>query len=346
MTAGPATYLAFALVCLLLLTLPFVPAFREWHRPTDFAALPVSANYTSDIDHFARRLHADAAARLGKGEPTGYEEFEFVTAAPEEMDWAQARQRLIARAGISTGEPIRTGQPLYVDGSFAAGPASAFGALYATGDIDLGEGSEIHDWAHADGVLRLSTNCGALRRVSAGVAVELHAGSWFERLGAPLLRFGSAAHRRPLPAMDEPESASLADLPGAIQQTPSLVLVRGDCALPSRSTFRGSLVVTGFLTIGSGTTVVGDVKARDGLSLGPGASVAGAITCEKRIYMFPHAMAYGPVTSESDILIGTSALIGLPDAPTTVSGLNIVVEEGAVVHGTLWAHEVGMVKQA
>ena len=33
--------------------------FREWLRPTDFAALPISANYTTDIDHFARRLHAD-----------------------------------------------------------------------------------------------------------------------------------------------------------------------------------------------------------------------------------------------------------------------------------------------
>ncbi len=53
------TYAAFALVCLVLLTLPFVPAFVEWRRPTDLAALPVSANYTSDIDHFARRLHGD-----------------------------------------------------------------------------------------------------------------------------------------------------------------------------------------------------------------------------------------------------------------------------------------------
>ena len=346
MTPSPAVYLAFALVCLLLLTLPFVPAFREWRRPTDFAALPIAANYTSDIDHFARRLHADAAARLGKGEPTGYDAFDFVPAQPEAMDWGQARQRLIAREGIRMAGPIRTAQPLYVDGSLAAGPASDFGALYATGDIDLGEGSEIHDWVHAGGVLRLARNCGALRRASAGVGVELHAGSWFERLGAPQLRFGSPADRLPLPSMDEPETASLGSLPGAIQQTPSLVMVRGDCALPARSTFRGSLVVTGFLTIGSGTTLVGDVKARDGLSLGPGASVMGAITCEKRIYMFPHAMAYGPVVSEGDILIGASALVGLPDAPTTVSGLNIVVEEGVMVHGTVWAHEVGMVKQA
>ena len=74
----------------LLLTLPFVPAFREWLRPTDLAALPVSANYTSDIDHFARRLHADASARLGQGPATGYEDFDFVPAGLEAMDWQGA----------------------------------------------------------------------------------------------------------------------------------------------------------------------------------------------------------------------------------------------------------------
>ena len=53
-----------------------MPAFCEWLRPSDFTALPISANYTSDIDHFARRLHADVSARLELGEPTGFEEFD------------------------------------------------------------------------------------------------------------------------------------------------------------------------------------------------------------------------------------------------------------------------------
>jgi len=50
--------------------------------------------------------------------------------------------------------------------------------------------------------------------------------------------------------------------------------------------------------------------------------------------------------SESDILIGANALVGLPDAPTTVTARNIIVEDGVVVHGTVWAREIDMVKQA
>lgn len=348
MTESLFTYVAFAAVCLLFLTLPFVPAVREWLRPTDVDALPVSANYTNDIDHFARRLHADVSAKLGLGTSTGYEEFDYVADVGENMAWDKADKRLIARDGIDTGDAIRCAQPLYVSGDMQAGEKSSFTALYATGNIGLGDGSEIHDWAHADGILRLGKDAMAIRRLSAGVAIELEKESWFERMHAPTLRFGTGLPARSLPLQGDAEKtqASYADLPDAIEQTPRLFLIRGDCALPAGSIYRGSLVVTGFLTIGAGTTVVGDIKAREGLSIGNGASVQGAVTCEKSIYVFKNARALGPVVSETDILIGTHAVIGLPDAHTTVSAGNIIVEEGVLVHGTVWAHEIGMVKAA
>ncbi|MBA3592478.1 MAG: polymer-forming cytoskeletal protein [Pseudomonadota bacterium] len=350
MTQDYITYAAFVSICLLLLTLPFVPAFREWRQPTDFAALPISANYTTDIDHFARRLHADVSARLGQGEPTGYEDFEFVGdpdwSAGTELDWGKADKRLIARSSIASPLPIRSAQPVYVQGNLSAGAESVFPALYATGDIDLGEQSTVNDWAHADGIMRMGPRSVALRRVSAGSAIELGNETWFERLHAPALRFGSHASDGLPPLSAEQTPGSYADLPGAVQQTPLLFLIRGDCALPPARIYSGSLVVTGFLTVGAGTTVIGDVKAREGVSIGHRASVQGAVTCEKRVYVYKDARAWGPVVSESDILIGASALVGLPDVPTTVTASNIIVEDGVVVHGTVWAREIGMVKQA
>jgi predicted acyltransferase (DUF342 family) len=346
MTASMSTYVTFALVCLLLLVLPFVPALREWRYPTDYAALPVLPNYSSDIDHFAKRFLSDATAKLGLGAPTGYEDFDFVTLPLDGMAWAKARKRLISRTPIKTWGPVRSVQPLYVEGDLHTGAESVYPALYATGDIDLGAGSEIHDWAHADGELRMGRNSMALRRVSAGVAIELDCEVWFERLQAPVLRFGSRSGSHvPNPGTMDQTTALLGEVPGAIQQSPLLVMVRGDCALEPGKHYTGSLVVTGFLTIGAGTTVAGDVKAREGLSIGPGASVQGAVICDKRIYMFKNATALGPVASESDILIGRGAVVGLPGAPTTVSARNIVIEEGVVAHGALWAHDIGMVKQ-
>lgn len=348
MTSGHyINYVAFVLVCLILMSLPFLPALQEWLHPSDAEALPISPNYSSEIDHFAKRLQADAAARLGQGPSTGYENFDFVSLPLENMDWLKAPHRLISKESLVTPAPVRTSQALYVEGSVHVGAESSFTALYATGDMELGEQSEIHDWAHAGGTLRMGRKSLALRRVSAGTAIELKEDAWFERLQAPVLRFGasSALHARES-SVDVREPANFADLPGAIRQTPSLFLIRGDCTLEADKIYQGSLVVTGFLTVGERTVVNGDIKAREGLSLGEGSSMQGAITCEKRIYIFTNARVVGPVISEGDVLIGSGALVGLPEANTSISARNILVEVGAVVHGAVWAHEVGMVKSA
>ena len=344
MDSSYMTFAVFALVCLLLLTLPFIPAFREWRYPTDVAALPVSANYTSDIEHFSRRLAADVAARSGRGPATGFEDFDFVDFPVDNMQGQKTGIRLIARQTIDTSAPIKNARQLYVEGDLSSGDKSEFSSLYADGDITLGSGSKIQDWAHASGVFRLGDNGVALRRISAGIAVELGKEVWFERLQAPTLAFGlHSGQSKPLRQQAQ-MSASYAELPNAVKQTPLLYLIRGDCILPSGKIYEGSLVVTGFLTVGQDTTVLGDIKARIGVSIARRARVEGSITCEKRIYVFKDARALGPIVSESDILIGARAVIGLPDAMTTVTAHNIIIEEGATIHGAVWAHEIGMVK--
>lgn len=345
MTPGYLTYFAFAAVCLLLLTLPFVPAFKEWLYPTDSGALPISSSYTSDIDHFARRLDADARAKLGTGVPTGFEDFDVMVTPAGVADLRDASKRMIS-PDIQTAAALQSAHPLYVNGSIHAGAGSVFSALYATGSIALGAQSEIRDWGHADGVLVLNDNSVAMRRISAGMAVELGNETWFERVQAPVVHFGSGRGRAVSGSQEELEEASYADLADAVMQTPLLYIVRGNCSLPPKRIYRGSLVVTGFLVIGAGTTVVGDIKAREGVSIARGAQVLGAVTCEKRVYMFNDSAVSGPLISEADILIGANATIGRPDALTTISARNIIVEDGVVAHGAVWAHEIGMVKAA
>ena len=339
------TFVLFAIICLLLLTLPFVPAFREWLQPSDIAALPVAANYSSDIEHFSRRLHADATAKLGISPGTGYEDFDFVDFPVADMQWQKAHKRLIARQSIDTAAPISCTSQLYVEGDLSSGKGSAYSSVYATGNIELESESKVQDWAYAQGVVRIGNSGVALRRIAAGSAIELGKEVWFERLQAPTLTFGLRNKPPKLLRQIAQTPASYADLPNAVQQTPSLYLIRGDCALPAGKVYEGSLVVTGFLTVGQDTTVIGDIKARIGVSIARRASVEGAITCEMRIYIFKDARAFGPIVSESDILIGARAVIGMADAMTTVTAKNIIVEEGATVHGAVWAHEIGMVKE-
>ena len=346
MSPNYLTYCLFVLTCFILLTLPFIPAFSEWLRPTDLASLPIAVNYSSQTDYFAKRLHADVAAKSGLGLSTGYEDFDYVMDRIENMNWTSGKKRLISPSSIDSPIPIRTSQALYVAGDIRTVGGSSFNALYADGDIILGSRSEVLDWAHATGTLRLGQDCVALRRISADVAIELDNEVWFERLQAPTLRFGLIKlHKFETSSINQAEG-SFSDLPNAKRQTANLHIVRGDCTLPSNTIYRGSLIVTGFLTIGSRTTVIGDIKARGGASVGSSACVQGAITCEKRVYIYKNASAYGPIVAETDVLVGVNAVIGLLKHPTTITARNIILESGSIVHGTVWAREIGMVKTA
>lgn len=342
MSASAPVMLAFVLACALLCCVPFVPAVREWLRPTDAAPLRVLPDYNNDIDHFASRLALDAAAAMGRGPMTGREVFDAVATPVQAMDWPAATRRLLARETVSTRAAVRSPQPLYVDGSVCVGPDSRFTAVYSTADIELGAGSEVSDWAHADGLLSAGHDSGLQRRASAGTAIRLAAGGRFERLHAPEVSFGEPSQPRTQagPSLE----GRLADLPGALRQTASLYMVRGDCVLSDGRTYEGSLIVTGFLSVGAGTTLVGDVKARQGVALAEGAAVHGALTCERRVHLARQSYVQGPVVSETDILLESGTRIGQPDRPTTVSGRDIVVDEGVTVHGSIWAHELGMVR--
>ena len=351
MTASYQTYATFAFICLTLLVLPFIPAFAEWLRPTDTAPLPISPNYASDIDYFAKRFRADVAAKQGTGAPTGYEDFAYVTNQTSEENWQHATQRLISTQSIASNWPIKTIQPLYVEGDFLTPNGSSFNALYAGGSINLGQHSKVLDWAHAERSMFLGTGCVALRRLSAGDTIELGVEAWFERMYAPTIVFGPKgfqhASSTDVPVDNTPQVVGhLQDIPNVIAQTPSVFLVRGDCALPADTHFSGSLIVTGFLTVGARTTVQGNIKARGGVRIGPGAQIEGAITCEKRIDLWHGVRVWGPVVSERQIIVGSQAVVGLLHAPTTLSANIIIMTSGSKAHGAVWAGELGMVKSA
>ena len=195
----------------------------------------------------------------------------------------------------------------------------------------------------ADGAIDLDTACVALRRLSSKSSITLGPQCCFERIHAPVIRFGELPEDISPPEQLGCFPADFGLLSGAERRTPSLHLIQGDCTLPPGQIYTGSLVVTGRLIIGNNTTIIGDVKVREGIIVGCSVRVVGSLTCEDRIYILDHAKIAGPVISETDIVIGSGAIMGDADAPTTVSAENIIAKSGAISHGTLWARNVGVV---
>ena len=335
--------LLFIALCILLLTVPFVPAYREWRSPQDCAPLPISRSYANEIDYFADQFRDKALAEISQIDATATRHFDLVSEPPIEMDWLAPTRPLIAQQPIDMPFPIRCQQPLYAMSSVNCPRDSSFSAVLSDGDIQLGPYSEILDWAHAAGTVNLDIACIALRRLSSDIAIDLAAQCCFERINAPVIRFGKIPADTPPSESPGAFSADIDMLPGAIRRTANLHMIRGDCTLPPGHVFKGSLVVTGRLIIGNYTTIIGDIKVREGTIIGTGVRIIGSLTCEDRIYILDHVEIAGPLISETDIVLGAGTVIGRLDTPTTVSAENIIAKSGAVVHGALWARNVGVI---
>lgn len=174
--------------------------------------------------------------------------------------------------------------------------------------------------------------------------MELDDGCLFERISAPTVRFGLEPPAVPPSALRERHRPSdYADLPAAQRRTAAMWRVEGDCILPPGRIYTGSLVVTGHLAIGEDTIVLGDVKARKGIRIGRHVRIDGAVVCERDIDVRGGSFLRGPEVAEAAMTLGPGVRIGSRDHRTTVSASAILAESGVIAHGTVWAHDAGLV---
>lgn len=332
----------FGTVCFGLMAIAFRPAWQEWRDPTDCEPLPVASTYSNNIEHFATQFRALALSKLATRTLALDSYVKFLPATVSSVDWADARTPLIADASLTTVGPIDCKAPLFVNGDLHAEQPATFTALLAEGEVELAPNSKILDWAHAEKTLRLGRSCVALRRVSSRTAIEMASQCCFERLHAPVIRFGTTHPPKILKDAHELVESSFLNVHGVSRRSASLFMAKGDCRLPHGHLYRGSLVVTGRLYIGSHTKVVGDVKARGGVLLGSHAEVTGALCSDQQIQILQGALVAGPVISETVVMLGVHARVGQPDQPTTISAANVVAESGSVAHGSVWARDMGV----
>jgi cytoskeletal protein CcmA (bactofilin family) len=319
-----------------MLAVPFIPLWHEWRRPTDDRALTVDRGDANDIDYFASRFRAQTRERVRQG-----------AWSSEPARWPHAEEPIVARGPLHLERPMRCTQPVRVTGDFTAPSGSSFSALLVDGDLLLGGDAEITAWGRATGSVSIGAGTIAVRRISAGREIEIVRECTFERMCAPRIVFGdSPGSAGAPPSSSSVETRDLASLPGASVAVPGVVRIDRDASLAGGVVYEGTLIVAGSLTIGDGAVLTGSAKAHEGIVVGEHARVGGALVSPRAIHLLSHCRVGGPVVSEADIVIGEGVVIGSPEKPTSVTAENILVAEGAVAHGTVWANDVGVVWRA
>jgi len=344
-----------ALVLIAIVTawayLPLAPAVRELQEATDVAPVRVVHAPAVDVHHFARGYRTflvehlsapmarcrnerrDQLGQLEEGIP-----YSVVTGwdgrTPPVGMIVCSRSLFVPPRGVFRFE-------IYAAGSLLGGEMAAYKAVLAERDIELDARSTSLRWLHAGSTIRVGPDSRLHGRVSAGTAIELASGCYFERLNAPRIAFGRDVRVAPVQVTRTPLVAN--DLPRVLDASAGRWLIRGAVRLPPGRRLETDLVATGDVRVSKDVQVVGSVKSHRDVYLGMGVEVHGSVVARRNVYMSEGCLVHGPVLAENTVFVGAGCRIGSPSTPTTVGAKRIHVSEGVVAHGTIWAHHEGVV---
>jgi hypothetical protein len=182
-----------------------------------------------------------------------------------------------------------------------------------------------------------------LQRLTAGGALMLGKSTGFCRMHAPVIHFGMR------------EDSAATPLSGSHWLSPAwpgLKLVacgtacyraNGDVRLPANHYLEGSLIAGAGVSLDDSAAIFGAVKARGDVRLGKGVQVHGALVCEGDIDIGPDCWIKGPIACEGDVRVAYGSRIGTAAMPTTLAASRVLVEQGVIAHGTVWARNAGVV---
>jgi len=63
----------------------------------------------------------------------------------------------------------------------------------------------------------------------------------------------------------------------------------------------------------------------------------------QRITLHEDVSLQGPVLSETEVTLDVGVVIGSLEQPSSLSAAQVLAQPGAVVHGSVWAHQSGRV---
>jgi cytoskeletal protein CcmA (bactofilin family) len=350
-----------AFLLLLLLTsavclAPLMPAWQEWRLRRDALPLGIEQGEYTSVRVFAERFRNHLQRELVALEtnPNGDKDYLLIKDdngfAPARLEQSGQRlqRRVISDASLTLPDGYSFEREVYSRGDLHSGRRSRLRAALADARLDLGEGSVVLRWADA-AEIHVAPQARLLGRAAATQSITLAAGSEFRRLHAPSILFGASSPQAAPQAAPEARPDPLLKARAATYEHfgPPLMrprwLVRDELSVPDNRQVNCALVVRGRLNIGAGAYLTKGIKSYKNIVIGDGAIVDGSIVSRRDVAIGARCIITGPVVAQGRVSIGAGSRFGSVEQPTTVTASSVSVASGAVIHGTVWGHEQGVV---
>jgi len=346
MTTSPLlAWTMLAAVTVPIFLLPLLPCWREWRSPTDLAPLVIVRDEVNNVHHFAEAFRDQVTRTSCRANATDSEDppFHRTPGPADTFAWDSAQQPVIVNGSLHIDDLLACTTPVYSSGDALLPGGARLPGLLCKGNATLGPGTIISEWAHADGTLSLGPGGMALHRLTAGVTLLLGKSTGFCRMHAPVIRFGMRENRAATP-LSGTDCLSPA-WPGLKLAAcgPARYRANGDVRMPVNHYLEGSLIASAGVSLDDSAAIFGAVKARGDVRLGRGVQIHGALVCEGDIEIGPDCWIKGPIACEGDVRVAHGSRIGTAATPTTLAASRVLVEQGVIAHGTVWARNAGVV---
>ncbi|GLC26145.1 polymer-forming cytoskeletal protein [Roseisolibacter agri] len=339
-----AALLLLAFVAWMLL--PLIPALLELLRPTDATPLAMVGQDAGELTYFADRFRGylqEQLARSADASTAATGRFadgtSWVRMPLAEHGSAAARVDAVVLADPDTWLPsdgVYT-MELFARGDLTCGARTVVRALLADGACELGDGSDVLRWVHAEGVLRAGVDATLHGRATSHEAIELRPGVRFARLRAPRIASEGASGLEPLPPLPAEEHTALTPFvpTGATRLGDGYLRVDGSLVVPPCSLVRANLIVRGDLRLEAGSRVQGAVKAHGSVTVGRDVVVDGAVVAQREVHVDAGARLLGVVIAEGAVELAARVQVGCPDRPATIAAPRVRLAPGVTVHGAI-----------
>jgi cytoskeletal protein CcmA (bactofilin family) len=353
--------LIFFTCILALFLLPLAPALIEWYWRSDAQPLTVVRAHDGNIRFFAGRfrdfmeehLPGITQGSVSATTPTqgklGKDTYQLVTSSgmptlsASEKAAQSTSQVLLGTGPLKLQGDMFYEKEVYAAGDIQSGDRNSFRALLSSGDITLGDECDVARWAHSDASIFVGRKNRLYGRVSAEVRICLQRDTRFGRIYAPAIHFGEPSRAYSAPTPQAEALTEMAKPDRLVDQGADRWLIAGSLEIPPGSLHRGELESKENLVVGAGSRLEGSLKSNGMLQLGNEVCISGAVVATGNVHVGRDCRIAGPVVSENRIVIASGSVIGDPNRPTTITAQEIHIEEGALVHGSIWARELGYV---
>ncbi len=338
------------IIFLLMLILPFIPAFREMIHPKDNKPLLIDQEYTRDPRFLDKHLLEELKPVLEKtGEAQKSQKYknsipidivnEFKASDPYNADHV-----LIVSNDMKAASGSTFRQPVYVKGKANIGENCNIDILMAENDVTAGRNLNLQKWISSNANIRIGESATLGKKVVCDGVMQIGKGCRFKNLYAmPVSTYDVDFNLE----LTKPAAVEYPDgqMPNMTEVSDSnWYVAKGFMTIPPYSLVNNSMIVKSDLVLRKGVVVNGNIKVYGRVTMEKDVRIYGELICNGDIEVGEFSYIRENLFTQSKIIINSGVRIGLPGQNKSIIGKKgISLSKNVIIYGNVMTAGEGVV---